>query len=303
MDRGEVDVKPEARGEPVVEEYHLTGREAVPRSQLDALEEVNDRFANLLEQFLSASLQRSVAAAAASTEMRRYGEFIASFSNPTSLNVFGMRPLIGSALMAVEARLVFSLIDCMFGGNGQPLERLREFTLIERRMVRKMIADILGLFQKAWTVVQPAEIALKKTETKPEFVHLVNPNDRVIVIVFAVKGEAFAGNLHLCLPYLMLEPVRDKLAGTRRSENECQYSWNEQLHRLLAVTPVNVTAELGKTVHTIRDVLGLKVNDVMRLGTGPKDFVILSVDGIPKFYGYPGIVKGSRAVEIVKSIK
>jgi len=137
MDSGEVDLEDEAKSESEVAAYNLTSQNIMLRDQFYALEEVYDKFATMFEASLSALLQRSMEVEFVSTEMVKYQECISAFSSPTSFTIFTMEPLIGSAMLAIEPRLVYSLIDCMFGGDGRPTERMREFTLIEQRMIRK----------------------------------------------------------------------------------------------------------------------------------------------------------------------
>lgn len=298
MDKGEVDLEEEAKQETEVLAYNLTSQNIMLRDQFHALEEVYDKLARLLGNSFSALLQRSMEVEFVSTEMVKYTECISAFSNPTSFSIFTMDPLIGSAMLAVEPRLVYSLIDCMFGGDGKPTERMREFTLIEQRMMRKFALEVLGSLQKAWKIVYPITVTLKKTEIKPEFVHLASPNDLMVVIVFGVRGQEFTGNLHICIPYLMLEPIKDKLSSKYLREKDMEHNWGEQLEKLLQDTPVTLTAELGATTRCVRDLLDLQVDDVIQLNTGPEDLVTLSVDHIPKLLGYPGIIKGNRAVEI-----
>jgi len=298
MDKGEVDLEEEAKQETEVIAYNLTSQNIMLRDQFHALEEVYDKLARLLGTSFSALLQRSMEVEFVSTEMVKYTECISAFSNPTSFSIFTMDPLIGSAMLAVEPRLVYSLIDCMFGGDGKPTERMREFTLIEQRMMRKFALEVLASLQKAWKIVYPITVTLKKTEIKPEFVHLASPNDLMVVIVFGVRGQSFTGNLHICIPYLMLEPIKDKLSSKYLREKDMEHNWGEQLEKLLQDTPVTLTAELGATTRCVRDLLDLQVDDVIQLNTGPEDLVTLTVDHIPKFQGYPGIIKGNRAVEI-----
>ena len=298
MDKGEVDLEEEAKQETEVLAYNLTSQNIMLRDQFHALEEVYDKLARLLGNSFSALLQRSMEVEFISTEMVKYTECISAFSNPTSFSIFTMDPLIGSAMLAVEPRLVYSLIDCMFGGDGKPTERMREFTLIEQRMMRKFALEVLASLQKVWKIVYPITVTLKKTEIKPEFVHLASPNDLMVVIVFGVRGQAFSGNLHICIPYLMLEPIKDKLSSKYLREKDMEHNWGEQLQKLLQDTPVTLTAELGATTRCVRDLLDLQVDDVIQLNTGPEDLVTLAVDHIPKFLGYPGIIKGNRAVEI-----
>jgi len=298
MDKGEVDLEEEAKQEAEVLVYNLTSQNILLRDRFHALEEVYDKLARLLGNSFSALMQRSTEVEFASTEMVKYTECINAFSNPTSFTLFTMDPLIGSAMLAIEPRLVYSLIDCMFGGDGKPTERMREFTLIEQRMMRKFAQEVLANLQKAWKIVDPISVALKKTEIKPEFVHLASPNDLMVVIVFGVRGQEFSGNLHICIPYLMLEPIKDKLSSKYLREKDMEHNWGEQLEMLLQDTPVTLIAELGITTRSVRDLLDLQVDDVVQLNTGPEDLLTLAVDHIPKFFGFPGIIKGNRAVEI-----
>jgi flagellar motor switch protein FliM len=303
MDSGEVDLEEEAKSEAEVVAYNLTSQNIMLRDQFYALEEVYDKFATLFEAHISSVLQRSMEVEFVSTEMVKYQECISAFSSPTSFTVFTMDPLIGSAMLAIEPRLVYSLIDCMFGGDGKPTERMREFTLIEQRMVRKFATEVLANLQQAWKTIDPIRIAIKRAEIKPEFVHLASPSDLMVVIVFAVKGKEFSGNIHLCIPYLMLEPIKDKLSFKYLRGKNQEHTWSEQLEMLLQDTPVTLIAELGITTRSVKDLLDLKVNDVLQLNTGPEDLISLTVDHVPKYLGYPGIIKGNRAVEIAALLR
>ena len=298
MDSGEVDLEEDSKSGAEYSAYNLTSQNIMLRDQFYALEEVYDKFAGLLNTTLSSSLQRAIEVEFISTEMAKYNENVGSFSNPTSFTIFTMEPLIGSAMLAIEPALVYSLIDCMFGGDGKPTQRVREFTLIEQRMMRKFALDVLAVLQKAWEIIDVIQVNLKKTEIKPEFVHLAQPNDLMVVIVFSVKGEKFSGNLHICIPYLMLEPIKDKLSSKFLRGKDQEHTWCDQLEILLQDIPLTLIAELGASTLSVRDLLNLQADDVLQLNTGPEDLVALSAANIPKFLGFPGIIKGNRAVEI-----
>ncbi|NNF99222.1 MAG: flagellar motor switch protein FliM [Desulfobacteraceae bacterium] len=299
METGEVEVaeeKPPEKKE--VKAYDLTAQSVMLRDQFDALDEVYDKFINLMSGELSTTLQRSLEVKVASKEVVKFGEFLKAFSNPTGFAMFNMEPLIGSALIVIEPNLVFSMIDCMFGGDGKPLPKVREFTVIEQRMLRRFFLDILKNLQMAWKVAHTLNINLRKTETKPEFVHLVNPGDLMIVVVFTISGDEFSGNLHLATPYLMLEPIKEQLTSSYLREKDRASSFGNQIKQLLKKTDVNIIAELGKNKYSVRDILSFDVDDVIKLNTGPEDLVTLKVEHVPKFLGMPGVVKGSRAVQI-----
>ena len=119
---------------------------------------------------------------------------------------------------------------------------------------------------------------------------------------FAIKGQEFSGNFHIAIPYLMLEPIKEKLSPKYLREKDMENTWGPQLKELLKDTFVTVIAELGRTSQTVRDLLNLQVEDVIKLKAGPEDLISVSVDQVPKYRGYPGIIKGNRAVEIVKRL-
>jgi flagellar motor switch protein FliM len=300
VDKGEVDLEVDKKEDFEAESYDLTSQGIKLRDQFYALEEVYDKFADLLHKLLSSSLRKSVEVNFVSTEMVKFREFIEGFSNPTNLNIFNMEPLIGLSLLAIEPELVFSLIDCMFGGNGKPIARVREFTLIEQRMIRKFAVEVLDSLEKAMDGVYSVKISLRKTENKPEFVHMVGPNDLVIAVIFSIKGYEFSGDIHLCIPYLMLEPIRDKLSSRYRSDKDIERVFGAQIQNLLKNTNIALVAELGRTSYTIRDILNLRAGDILKLKTGPQDLITINVEDIPKYRGVPGVVKGNRAVQVTK---
>jgi flagellar motor switch protein FliM len=300
MDRGDVDIEEETSSKSEAVSYNLTSQNIMLRDQFSALEQVYDKFATLLNTTLSAILQRSLEIEFVSSELVKYEECISAFSSPSSFVIFKQEPLIGNALLAMEPGLVFSLIDCMFGGTGRPTGRIREFTMIEERMIRKVSSEILDCLEKAWQIVQPTKIELRKVETKPEYVHLVSLNDLMVVIVFSIKGKEFSGNFHLCMSYLMLEPIKEKLSSKYLREKDIANTWSREIRSLLRNTPVDLTAELGRTTQSIRNLLELQVEDVLQLNTGPEDLIQMTIDNVPKYLGYPGVIKGNRAVEIVE---
>ena len=302
MERGDVDVEQGPSKEVEAAPYNLTSQDLILRDQFSALEEVYDKFLRTVQNTLLSAMQRTITIDFVSTEMVKYQEFISAFSSPTSFNLFSMKPLIGNALLCIESNLVFSLIDCMFGGDGKPSTQIRDFTQIEQRMIKKFALDLLVRFEQSWSAIYPVQIDLKKIETKPEFVQLVPPNDVMLIIVFALKGQEFSGNFHLALPYLMLEPIKEKLSPKYLRDQDLKNTWCPQLKNLLKDTFVTIIAELGRTQQTVRELINLQVEDVISLKAGPEDLISISVDQVPKYLGYPGIIKGNRAVEIAKLI-
>ena len=279
--------------------YDLTAQNIMMREQFDVLDEVHDRYSDSLRNYMGSTLGVSVEIELASTEMVKFGEFMEGLSGQTSFHTFRMAPLVGSALLAIEGSLVFFLIDCMFGGTGKSsIKQERDFTLLEQRVMRKFTGDVLKDLEKAWELVLPMEISIGKSETKQQFVRLVSPSDLVIIVMTAVSLDEFSANMLLCVPYLLLEPIREKLSYKNLRDAELGNTWTEQLKALLNESEVTIAAELGRASHTVRNILDLNKGDVIMLNTGPQDLVPVMVQKVPKFLGAAGVVAGNRAVRI-----
>jgi len=159
MDKGDIELELDKTKEPEIESYDITSQSIKLRDQFQALEEVYDKFATLLRSSLSSTLQRSIGVEFVSTEMVKFEEFMSAFSNPTDFTSFNMDPLIGSGLFAIEPSLVFSIIDCMFGGTGKPVEKTRDvFTQIELNMMKKFASETLDCMQKAWEYILSLQV-------------------------------------------------------------------------------------------------------------------------------------------------
>ena len=299
MDKGEVDLEADQGEAREVKLYDLTSKNILLLEEFDALDEIYDKYLKLLINTTSDYLQKVIEVEKVSTETIKFGDFMQQFSYPSNFNIFAMEPLIGSGVIVFEAGLVFSLIDCMFGGEGKPLSTVREFTLIELRMMRKFVGEILNDLKTAWKIAIELNIAFVKDESKPEFVNIATPNDLMVVIVFAIKGGEFAGNMHLCIPYMMIEPIKSKLSSSYMREKARQHLFSAQIQKLLKDSSVTVAAELGRTVQTVRDILNFEVDDILKLNSGPEDPIVVTVEDVPKFYGSPGVIKGNRAVQII----
>lgn len=302
MAKGDVELEGEASLQEKARPYDLRGSRVGAGDEFNGLNEVYSKFSELMRPRMSADLQTQAQVAFTSAEIANFSEFLRAFTAPASLNIFSVGPLIGSGVLALDSDLVFSLIDCMFGGKGKFGGPVRDFTVIERRLMKRFATGVLEELQKAWAVVYPVTIELKKVEYKPEFLHIASPDDRVLVSVFSAEAGEFSGKLTFCLPCLMLDPVKEKLTLTYQREKDVGHAWRPQLERLLKDTQVPVVAELGRTTHSVRDILRLQPEDLLHLNAGPDDFVTLTLAGVPKYLGVPGVIKGNRAVEVTRLI-
>lgn len=303
MSDGQIDSDAEETESKDITPYDLASQKVRWLENFDLLNEIHDRFAGLLKTVLTSKLRTHVEVDFISNEVYKYSDFIKDFPKPTAFLIFSMEPLSGAAMLVMTDNLVFSMIDCLFGGSGTGLEQTRDFTLIEQRIIRKLSVDILNNLEKAWEDVYGIRILIRKTETNPEFIRLYTPENLMMAAGFSVVGNEFSGNIYLCIPYFMLEPIKHRLSSISLQKSEAGLKQNEHLKESLKDSPVSVSVELGKSDQKIGDILNLKVGDVIWLNNGPHDPVAVLIEKILKFQGTPGVMNEKRAVQISSIIR
>ncbi len=282
--------------------FDLTNQDRIIRGRMPVLEIVNDRFARLCTNALSNAVRKRVELNPISIDMTKFGDFMRALPVPASINIFKMEPLRGNALCVVDARLVFSLVENFFGGQGsQPKIEGREFTRIEQAIVERVIRIVLTNMEESWRPVHEVNLELIRSEINPQFAAIVPPSDVVVVITFEVELESAIGSLVICLPYATIEPIRSKLHASFQTERlEVDHAWVGRLKERLMETPVELKVHFGDAQITGNQLLRLQVGDVLLLDTDVDALLECTVAGVKKFSGICGTVKGNKAFQIIK---
>lgn len=301
---GDVDSGPgdeELEGGGGVVPYDLTSQERIIRGRMPTLEIIHQRFSRLFRSMISGMLRRVVDVALLSTDMIKFGEFIKTLPVPTSLHIFKMEPLRGYALCVLETKLVFALVDVLFGGTGRTQVKVegRDFTSIETYIVKKIVVRLLEELRAAWRPVHDLNIEFSRSEVNPQFAGIVPPSDLVVVATFEMEIEEQQGNLSLCIPYSMIEPIRQKLhAGFQSDRLEVDQAWLDRLQERIMSSEVEISSTLGRTQLKAGDLMRLRVGDIIPLDTKESDPLDIMVEGIPKLKGRPGALKEQSAIEV-----
>lgn len=289
-----------------VRPYDLTSHKKIVRERLPSLEITNEKFARLLRSTLSSLLKKVVAINTSSVDMIKYQDFLRTLPFPTSMHIFRMKPLKGEMVYVVESRLIFALVDILFGGSGRDDFKLegRDFTPIENNIVKRIVKSSLDNLEEAWRNLVPVEVSYVRAEGNPQFAQIVAPQDMVMVTSFEVEMDYVSGKMTLCIPYSTLEPIREKLQGsyqTDKLESDREFSsrFREELH----FAEVSLCAELGNTELPGREIAELKPGDVIILDQYFNDEINIFLEGQLKFKGQPGRRRGTQAVRISGAVE
>ncbi|MBM4349425.1 MAG: flagellar motor switch protein FliM [Thermodesulfobacteriota bacterium] len=306
MENGDVSTAPESPDRSGINRYDFNNQDRVIRGRMPTLEIINDHFCRLFRNSLSSDLRKTIDVGSRGNEMKKFGEFIKTLPVPSSLHVFRMDPLRGYAILAIEAKLVFTLLDVFFGGSGKGTYRVegRDFTAIESRLIQKVATMIFSDMEKAWNVIHPITFQHVRSEINPQFVSIVPPSDLVINITFGVELEQFTGMITFCIPYANIEPIKNRLySGFQSEQLEVDQTWVSRFLERLQSAEVEVKVELGKSKVMVQDLLRWKEGDVLSLNREVSDPLVVQVQGVPKFLGKPGICRGNKAIQIEGKVK
>ena len=300
---GEIETEDEAAApEDGVVTFDLANQDRIIRGRMPVLEIINDRFSRLSTSALANTMRKRVDVNPISIDMSKFGDFMRSLPVPTSINIFKIEPLRGNALLVVDTRLVFSLVENFFGGAGsQPKIEGRDFTPIEQSIITKVVKIILANLEDAWRPVHEVSVELLRSEINPQFATIVPPSDVVVVISFEVELETALGSLVLALPYATIEPIRSKLYAAFQTERlEVDHAWISRFRDRLLETPVDMSVTFGTTQITGRQLLDMRIGDILLLDQDEDDMLMARVQGVVKFQGLPGFVKGNKAFKVLK---
>jgi flagellar motor switch protein FliM len=282
--------------------FDLANQDRIIRGRMPVLEIINDRFARLATNTLANVMRKRVDVNPISIDMSKFGDFMRSLPVPTSINIFKLDPLRGNAILVVDSRLVFALVENFFGGSGsQPKVEGRDFTPIEQAIVDRVVKIALASMEDSWRPVHEVHIEMVRSEINPQFAAIVPPSDVVIVVTFEVELENAIGSLIACLPYATIEPIRSKLYASFQTERlEIDHAWIGRFRERLMETPVEVVVRLGKAKITGRQLLNMDVGDILLLDTDVDDYLEAEVQGIKKFLVAPGQVKSNKAFQVIR---
>jgi flagellar motor switch protein FliM len=299
---GETDEAPaDAVDHSVARPYNLATQERIVRGRMPTLEIINERFARLLRIGLYNFLRRGIEVSVGPVKVSKYSEFIRNLVVPTNLNLIQIKPLRGTALMIFNPDLVFLMVDNLFGGDGRFHTRVegRDFTQTEHRIIQRVLNIVFEAYAKSWEPIYPVEFEFVRSEMNTQFANIATPNEVVVSITFAIELGQVSGEMHICMPYSMIEPVKDLLTSSLQAENlEVDKRWIRMMRQQIQMAEVEIIANLGTAMISLRDIVNMKVGDVIPLEI-PQS-IEAKVDGVPVMECAYGKFNGQYTLRVEK---
>ena len=296
-------VQTEMAAEPgSVKSYDLTSQDRIVRGRMPTLEMINERFARYTRISMFNMLRRSADVAVGGVQVMKFGEYVHSLYVPTSLNLVKIKPLRGTALFILDAKLVFKLVDNFFGGDGRHAKiEGREFTPTELRVVRMVIDQAFVDLKEAWHAVMDINFEYINSEVNPAMANIVGPSEAIVVSTFHIELDGGGGDLHVTMPYSMIEPVREMLdAGFQSDLDDQDERWSKALREDVLDVSVPLSATVARRQLRLRDILHMQPGDVIPVEL--QDELVMRANGVPAFKVKLGSHKGNLALQVIEPI-
>ena len=284
--------------------YNLATQERIVRGRMPTLEIINERFARLYRVGLFNFIRRTAEISVGPVRVSKYSEFIRNLVVPTNLNLVHMKPLRGTALIVMDPNLVFLVIDNLFGGDGRFHTRVegRDFTQTEQRIILRTLEIIFENYAKSWEPIYPIEFEYVRSEMNTQFANIATPNEVVVTTSFTIELGQVSGDMHFCIPYAMIEPVRDILTSSVQGETlQLDKRWIRLMTQQLQTAEVELVANLGTAESTVGGILNMKPGDILPLNV--PDIIEATVDGVPVMECTYGKLNGQYALKVEKMIQ
>jgi flagellar motor switch protein FliM len=282
-----------------VRSYNLASQDRIVRGRMPTMEVINERFARQFRIGLFNFMRRTAEISVGPVKVMKYSEFIRNLVVPTNLNLVHIKPLRGTALLIFDPNLVFLVVDSMFGGDGRFHMRVegRDFTPTEQRIIQRMLEVAFEELKRSWEPVFKVEFEYVRSEMNTQFANIATPSEVVVTTSFSIELGEGGGDFHICMPYAMIEPIRDLLYGSLQGERmEVDERWAKVLTRQVQNAEVDLVANLGEASVTLGQILNLKVGDVISLDI--PEAVIAAVDEVPVLECRYGVLNGQYALKV-----
>jgi flagellar motor switch protein FliM len=282
-----------------VRPYNIATQERIVRGRMPTLEIINERFARLLRIGLFNFVRRSAEISVGPVRVLKYSEFVRNLVVPTNLNLVHCKPLRGTALLIFNPELVYLIIDNLFGGNGQFHTRVegRDFTQTEHRIIQRMLGVVFEDLQKAWAPVYPLTLEYVRSEMNTQFANIATPNEVVVVTTFNIEIGRAISEFHICMPYSMVEPIRDLLCSSLQGEQvDADKRWVKLLSKQVQAADVEMIVNLGHAELTVQQVLNMQPGDVISLNIAKP--LVAEVDSVPIMECKCGVFNGQYALKV-----
>lgn len=259
-----------------------------------------DIFSRAYLTSLTSNLQRTFSITRTSLRSSEFQDFFKDKDNLGASGIIDMSPLKHAALIILDPKLSFSLIEIMLGASSEldSLQLERQLTTIELLVLKSLFIDACSDLDKAFAQIIKTKSTLIKLENNARLVSIVEPATEVIIATFMVTVGNLSGEIHLIFPYSTLEPLRAPLKELLTLTKANKSNWYDVIEEEILELPAAITAQSGTLNLSVSQLLELKKGDIINLDYDPNSPLKVLVEDQHTFYAVPGTHNGKKAISL-----
>ena len=288
---------------PKVEPYDFRNPAFLSEGELRRLRLIHEDFIRYLSARLALYLRMEFSLKMARLTTVTYSKFTESLPNPTHISLFKVEPLVGVGVLDINPRLALTIADRLLGGRGHSVKAERYLTEIEIALIEDVIVILLEEWCAQWKSEQELRPLIIGHENNGRFLQ-TSPRD---AIMLAMALECNFGDcseqIQIGVPYYTIEPVVKKMQARRQKDTAVAHvakraEWQASFDRI----SLPVCAEWQAFDIALREIVNLRVGDVLELNPSICAETRVLLNGAPKFLGTVGVDGDRVAVQLSKKL-
>ncbi len=288
-----------------VETYDFKQPKLFSKEIMRNLRSLHDIFARSVSRIFSSALRAKVDVSLEKIEQISSSKFINKIKSPSVIYLLSVDDSSGNIIMVMPPGFCIHLVERQSGGYGGDLSERRTLTIIEEKIISRIVRNINDEIMKAWEPYMEFEIKSSTYESKPENIHLASVDPTIVVGISVTFGDRKV-NFHLSYPYSLLKEAMNNSVLKKGKKTETVELSEEQLESYkytLSNAGVSIKPLLGETTLSVQNILDLKEGDVIPLEQRTDQPLKVKVNNVHKMSAYPGVLRGRRAVKIYDMIE
>lgn len=273
-----------------------------PFGDLHALQHLTARLAKSLRPQFEAYVGEGARCWAEPLAVQRFGDY--KGERPAGLTAWlqlAMTPGRGRALIAIDGKFAFEMLDRFFGGDGEAPHPLpSELTGSAETLLKRIAADIATQLDPAWELVAGIEFSCVEPVAPLNAAPQIDANEPMVFTRLGVAaGDARPHWIDILYPVAALKPHAPSLtAKVIGGEPEPEPEWRNGLTRNAMALRLPVRSVLAEPLVRASTLMALKPGDVIPLSFGADVPVMVGRQKIG--WGTVGTANGRAAIKMTR---
>ncbi len=285
-------------------DFRLPNR--ISKNQLRTLRNIHENFSESFASYLVSKLQTMVGMSVVTVDQIYYSEYVLSVSNPGCLYTFEIADSEIKGILELNTDFALTLVDRLLGGNGNGSKQAKIITPIEQNVLQAIVERIMLDLKKGWQVVDDFNFKIERFEPDIDFAQITSQNESVLLISFEIVIAEQTFMMNICFATYSFDTILSRLNSQRPSKiRPIKYEGTtsrEIITNNLYKALLPVIVEFGKGKLTVKELMELEKNDIIRLDTKISDEQVMRVGNKLLYKGRAGEFNKHKAIKITKKL-